>query len=232
MLVTAHEAGLWDDIIFVGTYPGKNRDGEDQGDAYSIAKLNPLIKVPTLALDTGQVVYGSQAVVECLDSMSKSGQRLYREAGPERWEAITRLAMAEAMFETTVQMVMEGWVEESQQRIALFEWIWPKIIRGLEQREAYCARGFKQFDIGQVAMLHAISYMDFRVKFYDAKDPLHPDFECFEGRPNLHAWWVEAQERPSVKSHYNVDFAEDNSAAFCQAQVQAVLDLQKEHGTQ
>ena len=231
VLVTAHEAGLWDDIIFVGTYPFKNRDGEDQGDAYSIAKLNPLNKVPTLALDSGQVVYGSQAVVECLDSMNKSGQPLYPQAGPDRWEAITRLAMADTMFETTVQMVMEGWVEESQQRIALFEWIWPKIIRGLDQLEGYCTRGFKQFDIGQVAMLHAISYMDFRVNFYDAKDPLYPDFDCFEGRPNLLAWWEEAKERPSVKSHYNVDFEGDDSAAFCQANVQAVLDLQKENGT-
>ena len=55
VLVTAHEAGLWDEITFVPTYPFKNREGEDQGDAYSIAALNPLNKVPTLALDSGQV---------------------------------------------------------------------------------------------------------------------------------------------------------------------------------
>ena len=30
VLVTAHEAGLWDQIEFVPTYPFKNRDGEDQ----------------------------------------------------------------------------------------------------------------------------------------------------------------------------------------------------------
>lgn len=231
VLVTAHEAGLWEEITFVGTYPFKNRDGEDQGDAYSIAKLNPLNKVPTLALDTGQVIYGSQAVVEALDGMSQSGRRLYPDAGPDRWEAVTRLAMADTMFETTVQMVMEGWIEESQQRLGLFEWIWPKIIAGLDQLEAYCKRGFKQFDIGQVAMLHAISYMDFRAKFYDAKDPLYPDFDCFEGRPNLNAWWLEAITRPSVTCHYNVDFEGDDSAAFCQTNVQAVLDLQQEHGT-
>ena len=231
VLVTAHEAGLWDDITFVATYPFKNSEGEDQGDAYSIAALNPLNKVPTLALDDGQVVYGSQAVVECLDGLNKSGKPLYPAAGPDRWEAVTRLAMADTMFETTVQMVMEGWIEESKQRIALFEWIWPKIINGLDQLENYCARGFKQFDIGQAAMLHAISYMDFRAKFYDAKDPLYPDFDCFDGRPHLHQWWQQCLERPSVTSHYNVGFTGDDSAAFCQANVKAVLDLQKEHGT-
>lgn len=101
-------------------------------------------------------------------------------------------------------MVMEGWLPENKQRLALFKWIWPKFIRGLDYLERCCEGGFKQFDIGQAAMLHAVSYMDFRAKFY---------------------------ARPSVKSHYNLDFVGDDSAEFCQANVNAVLALQKEHGT-
>ncbi len=73
-------------------------------------------------------------------------------------------------------------------------------------------------------MLHAISYLDFRSKFYEAKDPLYPDFDCFENRPNLLAWWNDAIQRPSVTSHYNVDFAGDDSAEFCQRNVQEVLE--------
>ena len=80
-------------------------------------------------------------------------------------------------------------------------------------------------------MLHAISYMDFRVNFYDAKDPLYPTFNCFENRPNLEAWWKDAIQRPSVLSHYNVDFEGDDSADFCQKNIQEVLELQKKHGT-
>ena len=146
VLVTIHEAGLWDEVTFVPTYPFKNRAGEDQGDAYSIAALNPLNKVPTLALDSGQVVYGSQAVVECVDSMSQSGNHLYPPAGPARWDAITRLALADTMFETTVMLVMEGWNPEENQRIEFFEWIWPKIIRGCDSLEAACKQGFDGFD--------------------------------------------------------------------------------------
>lgn len=231
VLVTAHEAGLWDAITFVPTYPFKNRQGEDQGEAYSIAALNPLDKVPTLALDDGQVVYGSQSIVECLDAMGRSGRRLYPEPGPARWDAITRLALADTMFETTVMMVMEGWHPENQQRRALFEWIWPKIIRGCDRLEAACKRGFASFDIGQAAMLHAISYMDFRAKFYEAKDPLYPDFDCFAGRPNLRAWWDEAIQRPSVTCHYNVEFEGDDSPEFCQRNVREVLALQQRHAT-
>jgi glutathione S-transferase len=64
VLVTAYEAGLWEQITFVPTYPFKNRDGVDQGDRYTIAKLNPLDKVPTLVEGDGQVIYGSQALAE------------------------------------------------------------------------------------------------------------------------------------------------------------------------
>jgi glutathione S-transferase len=227
VLVTAHEGGLWQNITFVPTYPFKNRQGEDQGDAYSIAALNPLDKVPTLALDSGQVVYGSQAVVECLDSMSQSGMHLYPANGPKRWDAITRLALADTMFENTVLLAMEGWLPEEQQRIDFFKWIWPKIIRGCDVLEVACKGGFDGFDIGQAAMLHAISYMDFKVNFYDAKDPLYPEFDCFDKRPNLEAWWHDAIQRPSVTSHYNVDFEGDDSAAFLQHQVALTLEAQQ-----
>jgi hypothetical protein len=54
VLVTVHEAGLWDDMIFVATYPFKNGAGEDQGDAYSIAALNPLDKVLDATEEVGQ----------------------------------------------------------------------------------------------------------------------------------------------------------------------------------
>lgn len=231
VLVTAHEAGLWDDITFVPTYPYKNRSGEDQGDKYSLAPINPLSKVPTLVLDDGQMVCASQSICECLDSMGTSGNKLYPEAGPERWDAITRLAIADTVFETTVMLVMEGWNPEEKQRIEFFEWIWPKIISSCEKLEAHCKRGFKSFDIGQAAMLHAISYTDFRVAFYEAKDPLYPTFDCFENRPNLKAWWEESKQRPSVLAHYNVDYVGDESPEFFQQQIQEVLALQERNGT-
>jgi len=231
VLVTLHEAGLWDDMTFVPVYPYRNRDGVEQGDKYSIAAINPLDKVPTLTLDDGQVVFGSQAIVECLDSMNKSGQHLYPADSARRWEAISRLALADTMFETTVMMVMEGWHPKEEQRKPLFEWIWPKQIRGLDKLEAFARRGFNNFDIGQAAMLHALSYMDFRTRFYEAKDPLYPDYDWMDGRPNLKAWWDEAIQRPSVTCHWNKDYDGDDSAEFCQKQIQDVLELQKDNQT-
>jgi len=229
-LVVAHDAGLWEAITFVPTYPFKNRNGEDQGDRYSIAAINPLNKVPTLALDSGQVVYGSQAVVEYLDAHRRTGTRLYPADGPARWDALTRLALADTMFESTVVLVMEGWQPEDEQRIGTFEWIWPKLIRGLDELERACRRGFAAFDIGHVGMLQMISYLDFRAKFYKARDLLHPEYDWAAGRGALKTWFDAAITRPSVQSHYFRDFEGDDSAAFLQSNVDAVLAARRRNG--
>lgn len=229
VLVTAHECGHWDDLDRVANYPFKNSDGVDQGDAYDISPINPLDKVPTLALDSGQVIYGSQAICEYLDSTAKTN-KMYPEPGPARWDAITRLAMCDTIFEQTVVMVMEQWKPEAEWNIGLFEWLWPKFIMGLDQLERSTERGWDGFDVGHASMLHAISYLGFRAEFYEAKDPIYPNFNWREGRPALSAWYDEAVQRPSVRSHYMQDFEGDSSPERCQAKVQEVLAAQKRNG--
>ena len=226
VLVTAHETGHWDAITFVPTFPFKNNDGEDVAGQYSIAALNPLDKVPTLALDSGQVIYGSQAICEYLDSNSLE-RRLYPEPGPARWDAITRLALCDTMFELTVQMVMEGWQPEEERRESLYRFIWPKLKRGLDRLEEGASNGWNDFDIGHASALHMLSYTEFRFNFYGDKDPVEPDFDWRKGHPSLQAWYEEALQRPSVQSHYNKDFEGDKSPQFHQAMVREVLEAQQ-----
>jgi glutathione S-transferase len=228
VLVTAHECGHWDDIDRIPTFPFKNLEGEDQGVAYDISVINPLGKVPTLAIDTGQVIFGSQAICEYFDLTTKSS-RMYPDLGPARWDAITRMALGDTIFETTVQMVAEQWQAPDRWNMTVFERLWPKYIRALDMLDGQAA-GWSDFDVGHASLLHAISYLGFRAEFYAAKDPIHPDFNWREGRPALAAWYDKAIERPSVKSHFNVDFVGDSSAARCQQAVRDVLALQQEQG--
>ena len=223
-LVVAHEVGLWDRLEFVPTYPFNNLKGEPQGDKYSIAAINPLGKVPTLALEDGMVIYGSQAIVEYFDSNSANGTRLFPPAGPARWDNLTRLALADTMFEVTVTISMEGGLPEDEQRRKVYEWIWPKLTRALDRLEQRTAQGFDGFDIGQAAALQGISYLHYRSQVQ--ADPVQPDYDWMVGRPHLTAWWEQTLQRPSVQSHYMKDYVGDDSAEFCQAKVREVLALQ------
>ncbi len=227
VLVTAHECGHWNDIDLIPTFPFKNLKGEDQGNAYDISAINPLGKVPTLAIETGQVIFGSQAICEYLDLTSKA-RKMYPAIGAARWDAITRMALGDTIFETTVQMVAEQWQVPQQWNMQVFERLWPKYIRALDKLDREAA-GWGDFDVGHASLLHAISYLGFRAEFYEAKDPIHPNFNWRDGRPALSGWYDQAIERPSVRSHFNLDFVGDSSADRCQQAVRDVLALQQAH---
>jgi glutathione S-transferase len=219
VLVVAHEAGLWDDIEFVPIYP--MRDG------YSVAAINPLHKVPTLALKDGTVLYGSQTIAEYLDTVGKTKKKLYPKNGPARWDALRRLALADTMFEVTVTMTLEK--GEVPMRASVFSWYWPKVERALDQMEKDAAK-FKGFDIGQASTLHALSYLD-RQCGRGLKPPVPENYNWRKGRPKLTAWWNKALKRPSVTSHFNKDFVGPDTPEFAAAQVAEVLAAQGKKGT-
>ncbi len=214
VLVVAHEAGLWDEITFVPIYP--MRDG------YSVAAINPLHKVPTLALKDGTVLYGSQTIVEYLDARGTAKKKLYPKIGAQRWDALRRLALADTMFEVAVTLTLEK--GEVPMRQSVFDWYWPKIVRSLDQMEIDAAR-LKTFDIGQAATLHALSYLD-RQCGKGLKPPVPKNYDWRKGRPKLTAWWNKAVKRPSVTSHFNKEFMGPDTPAFAADQIAQVLRAQ------
>lgn len=226
-LVAAHEAGVHDQIEHVPTFPFRNTSGDDVAGLYSIAEINPLDKVPTLALDDGTVLYNSQVIIEYFDSLRTDGKTLFPKTGLKRWNAIRRLALADTLFEMTTFMVIEGWNPEEQRRISVYESIWEKTIRVLDLLDAEAEIGFPEFDAGHVGMLQAISYIDFRGQFYLDADPVQPGFEWREGRKHLEKWFEEATKRPSVTWRFNVDFEGDASPENLKRHVQEVLKAQK-----
>ena len=121
-VVVAEEVGVWNRIEPVPVYPRQP--------GYSIASINPLSKVPTLALDDGTILFGSQAIVEYLDSISVNGAHVYPPSGPARWDALTRLALADIFFDVTVRMTQERLLDEPGQHV--IQWNWPKLMRALD----------------------------------------------------------------------------------------------------
>jgi len=213
-VVVAEEVGVWDQIEAVPVYPRTH--------GYSIAAINPLAKVPTLVLEDGVVLFGSQVIAEYLDSISANGVRVYPPAGPKRWNALTRLALADIFFDLVVRIIHEHLIDTPGEHIV--QWTWPKLMRGLDRMEhdAVSAEGF---DIGHIGTLQALTYFDRQVAV-TLPSPAPATFDWREGRPGLTAWFEKAIVRRSVAAHFKQPYVGDDSPEFCQRKVAEVLRVQ------
>lgn len=219
-LIVAHEAGLWDKITFVPTFPFRNLDKEFVTGQYDLSQIAPLNKVPCLALEDGSVLYASQTVIEYLDAERVQGEALY-PTDERRWDALTRLALGDALFEFAVQMSMEAWIEPELRRVSMYEWLWPKIIAALDDLELRMKTPMP-FDIGHVGMLQGISYLAAKAES-SSDDPVQPNYDWRKGRPNLDGWYDAAMQRPSVLSHYNKNYEGDRSPENHRRHVEDVI---------
>ena len=221
-LVVAHEAGLWETLTRVPTFPFRDLNGRFVTGQYDMSELAPLGKVPCLALEDGSVLYGSQTIVEFLDAQRVTN-RLYPPDGAKRWDALRRLALGDTLFECAVQLSMEAWLPEEARRRTLYEWVWPKIVATLDDADRWAATN-PDFDIGSAGLLQGVSYLG---EEGSTEDLLHPRYRWRDGRPALSDWYDVVIQRPSVQTHLNVDYDGDMSPENHQRHVQAVLDIRK-----
>jgi glutathione S-transferase len=96
------------------------------GDAEKIAAYNPLMRVPTLVLDNGEVVIESHAILDALDQLAPPGLAMM-PAGAERRQAQKVCALATGINDKAVSLVYESavhnratpaWVERCLSQIA------------------------------------------------------------------------------------------------------------------
>ena len=118
--MVAHEAGITDRLEWAPIWP--LRPGHD------IRELNPLNKVPTLALDDGVALYGSQVICEYFDSFNTTAP-LFPPSGSARWDALRRMSLADQSFEINVEVVMNRTAEGR----AKFDWGWPKLMAAFDR---------------------------------------------------------------------------------------------------
>jgi glutathione S-transferase len=64
------------------------------GDADKIRAYNPLTRVPTLVLDSGEVLIESHAMLDYLDGLMPQARRLFPVSGADRYRAIKIAALA------------------------------------------------------------------------------------------------------------------------------------------
>ncbi len=147
---------------------------------------NPLGKIPALVTDADEALYDSPVICEYLDALAGGG-RLWPAAGPARWRALRRQALADGLADAAILMRYELVVRPEALRWS--EWLEGqrlKVRTALDALEAEPLDG--PFDIGAISIVCALEYFEFRF----------PEERWREGRPQLAAWHEGLSHRPSV----------------------------------
>ena len=96
------------------------------GEGDRIAPFNPLRRVPTLVLDSGEALIESTAILDYLDELVGPEQAMIAERGPQRRHALKICALATGLGDKAVSLVYERvlrkdaskvWVERCEAQI-------------------------------------------------------------------------------------------------------------------
>jgi glutathione S-transferase len=157
----AIEVGLGKQIELVPASVAPGRENQDYA-----AKINPLRKVPALALHSGEVLVDSGVICEYLDAKAGGGRLLPRD-GEARWRVLTQHAIAQGMTDAMILVRYETGLRPEPHRWPV--WIddqWDKFHAGLGWFETRAPEILpaapKRLDLAQLALGAVLGYVDFR----------------------------------------------------------------------
>lgn len=149
---------------------------------------NPLSQIPALVLDDGQALYDSPVICEYLDSLH-DGAKFFPAAGPARWTALRRQALADGMLAILLVWRQERMKTAAQQLPAWLDSFAVKIEASLDRLEQEApALAQDGFDIGHLSVGCMLSYLDYRFA----------DIDWRGSHPGLAAWHAAFAQRPAV----------------------------------
>ena len=152
----------------------------------TLAGENPLMKIPALVTDDGQVLFDSPVICEYLDSLAGGGM-LFPAAGPERWTALRRQALGDGILDALVLIRYESLRPDEKRWGSWTDGQTTKAHQGLAAAEEEGLSGFST--IGDIAIGVMLGYLDFRF----------PDDGWRRRHPRLAAWYAAIDERPSMR---------------------------------
>lgn len=153
-----------------------------------LAAHNPLVKIPALQTDDGQVLYDSSVICEYLDTLHSGAPMLPVDAS--RWNALRLQSLCDGILDAAVLCRYEMAVRPEPYRWN--EWIkgqFTKIRNGLDALAVEVPTWGSQFGIGQIGAACVLGYLDFR--FAEEK---------WRQRAVLAEWYESVKQRPSVAS--------------------------------
>jgi len=181
VMVVAHQHGLAGRIEIVPTAVSPVQAND------SLAADNPLMKVPSLTTDDGQVLFDSPVICEYLDSLA-SGAKLFPAAGAARWAALRQQALGDGILDALILCRYEATRPEDKRWSGWTDGQMRKAHQGLAAAEREDLSGART--IGHVTIGCTLGYLDFRF----------PDDGWRQRHPKLAAWCREVEQLPSMQA--------------------------------
>ncbi|WP_102958361.1 glutathione S-transferase family protein [Mangrovicella endophytica] len=97
--------------------PFEHRPWSTFGDAEKIRPYNPLLRVPTLVLDDGDVLIDSHLVLDHVDGRVSADRRLYPTEEPQRHRAQNVVALAAGISDKAVSLFYELYLHEQRSEL-------------------------------------------------------------------------------------------------------------------
>ena len=164
----------------------EERRADPYADDPDLVDANPIVQVPALVTNTGEVFTDSPLICAWLDAQGTSGPRLLPPEGPDHWRVRQLETLADAGLEMGVKWVLEKRRPEAEQSpgwIARWRTNLGRTLNALEARDIQP----DPLDLGVIATGVLVTWLGFR----------HPEFDWREGRPKLAALSEALEARPS-----------------------------------
>lgn len=160
-----------------------------------LAKHNPMIKVPTLILDNGEVLYDSRVICEYLASVAKDNQIF--PVGESRWKALTLQATADGLLDAGVGARYEMALRPKEyQWDGWFQAQMKKVVGCLDVIEANISSlSGSQLTIAEIAIACALGFLDFRVE----------ELNWRQQYPKTAAWFEQVSHLSAIKNSVPVN---------------------------
>ncbi|HZQ61485.1 MAG TPA: glutathione S-transferase family protein [Casimicrobiaceae bacterium] len=181
VMVVAHEVGVADRI--------RRTAVSVRDEPQSIVPFNPLGKIPVLVTDDGSTIYDSAVICEYLDA-TFGGGRLVPAERPQRWEVLTRAALADGMADAAILVRLERLRAPERQSETWLATQMGKVLAALDHLERTVPAADKRFDMGDIAVICALDYMALRL----------PELAGYPSWPKLDAYTKRMAERPSFQA--------------------------------
>lgn len=168
-LITAHEKNVFGRIEFISINPWE--------DPAALHAENPIGRLPTLVLDSGQPMAESLVIMQYFDDIGD---------GPALggMEALRRTGIHQGIIDSTYALVIEGRRPDERK--------WDELIQRqtrVIERTVKAATPSDGFDFGDITLVTALGYLNFRL----------PELDWQSIRPDLVEWMESLSSRPSVK---------------------------------